>query len=147
MKIQGTYTVAAARDAVWAALMSPEALSHALPGCEKFEPDPAGGFRVLMKVGIAAISGRYEGHVEIQDPVPPQSYRLKVEAKGTGGFVRGEGLLSLSEDAGKTNIGYSGEVQIGGPIAAAGQRLIQAATRQIVNQFFQSLAKQIPAAS
>ncbi|MGH9455587.1 MAG: SRPBCC domain-containing protein [Terriglobia bacterium] len=38
---------------------------------------------------------------------------------------------------------YSGEAQVGGVIASVGQRLVQAAARQIVNQFFQALARQV----
>lgn len=143
MKIQGTYAIAAPRESVWAALMDPQALARALPGCEKLEPDPAGGYRALLKVGIAGISGRYEARVEIIDPVPPQSYHLKVDGKGAGGFLKGEGVLTLSDEPGGTPVAYTGDIQIGGPLAAAGQRLIQAAARQIVNQFFQSLARQI----
>jgi carbon monoxide dehydrogenase subunit G len=69
---------------------------------------------------------------------------MKVEGKGTGGFLKGEGVLSLTESAGNTTINYSGDAQVGGPIAGIGQRLVQAAAKQIIQQFFQSLTKAIP---
>ena len=143
MKIEGSYKIPAPRDLVWAKLMDPQALKQALPGCEKFEPDGSGGFNIVMKVGIAAIKGSYQGRVEIADPIPPQSYRMKIEGKGTGGFLKGDGTLSLSDSPEGTAINYSGDAQVGGPIAGVGQRLIQAGARQVVNQFFQSFAKQI----
>lgn len=68
---------------------------------------------------------------------------IKVEGKGTGGFLKGEGSLSFAESSGGTTVRYSGDANLGGPIAAIGQRFIQAAARQIVNQFFQSFASQI----
>ena len=140
VKIEGSYTVPAPRDLVWRELMNHETLAQALPGCEKFEPDPAGGFRVVLKMGVAAIKGTYEGRVEITDVSPPLSYRMKVKGKGSGGFVEGEGNLSLAESSASTVITYSGEARLGGAIAAVGQRLAQAAARQIVNQFFRSFA-------
>ncbi|MGH9356527.1 MAG: SRPBCC family protein [Terriglobia bacterium] len=143
MQIGGSYEVRASRDVVWARLMDPETLSRALPGCGKFEPDGSGGFNVVMKVGIAAIKGVYQGRVKIADPIPPQSYRMTIEGKGSGGFLKGDGTLTLSDSPGGTTIEYSGEAQVGGPIAGIGQRLIQAAARQIANQFFESLAKQV----
>ena len=143
MKIEGSYGIPASRDLVWAKLMDPQALMQALPGCEQFEPDGSGGFNVVMKVGIAAIKGSYQGRVEIADSVPLQSYRMKLEGKGTGGFLKGEGTLALSDSPEGTAINYSGDAQVGGPIAGVGQRLIQAGVRQIVNQFFQSFAKQL----
>src|SRR5579875_718610 len=133
MKFEGSHTIPAPREIVWKELMNPHTLARALPGCEKFEANPVGGFDVMLKIGIASLRGTYQGHVEIQDPNPPQSYRLKVE-----------GVLSLTESAGNTTINYSGDAQVGGPIAGIGQRLVQAAAKQIIQQFFQSLTKAIP---
>ena len=143
MKLEGTHTVPAPRDVVWQRLMDPQALSRALPGCEKIEPNPEGGFAAEFKVGLGAIKGTYRGRVEILDPVPPERFRMKVEGKGTGGFVKGEATLTLAENAGGTLITYSGEAQVGGLIASVGQRLIQSAARQSLNQFFQTFAKQV----
>lgn len=143
MKLEGTYTVPASRETVWQHLMNPESLGRALPGCEKMEPNPDGSFQAELKVGIAAVKGTYHGRVEILDVVPPERYRMKVEGKGTGGFLKGEGTLALSGDARETVITYSGEAQVGGIIAGVGQRLMLGAAKQIVNQFFEALARQI----
>ncbi|MGH9325521.1 MAG: SRPBCC family protein [Terriglobia bacterium] len=143
MKVEGSYTVPAPRDLVWQKLMDPKVLARTLPGCEKFVPDPAGGFKVSLKIGVAAIKGSYEGHVQITDVRPPEGYRMKLEGKGTGGFLKGNGALSLAESSGETIITYSGDAHLGGPIAALAQRLAQVAARQIVNQFFQSFAGQV----
>lgn len=144
MKIGGTFNIAASRETVWQHLMSPESLARALPGCEKLEPAPDGSFQAVLKIGIGAIKGTYQGHIVLEDIVPPERYRMKVEGKGAGGVVKGEGLLRLSVDnQGGTAIEYSGEAQVGGVIASVGQRLAQAAARQIVNQFFQALARQV----
>src|SRR5207249_6236578 len=99
MKLEGTHTILAPRDLVWQRLMNPQVLARALPGCEKMEQNADGSFGA----------------------------ELKVEAKGTGGFVKGEATLSLAENAGGTLITYSGEAQVGGLIASVGQRLIQSA--------------------
>jgi carbon monoxide dehydrogenase subunit G len=143
MKLDGTYTIPAPRETVWKHLMDPQTLARALPGCERLEPAPDGSFSAQLKVGIGAVKGTYQGRVEILDPAPPERYRLKVEGKGAGGFVKGEGTLALSESAGGTSISYSGEAQVGGLVASVGQRLLEAAARQTLSQFFQAFAKQI----
>ena len=146
MKIEGTYKIAAPRETVWQHLMSPESLARSLPGCEKLEPNPDGSFRAELKVGIASVKGSYHGRIEILDPVPPERYRMKVEGQGTGGFLKGEGTLSLSSDGDGTTISYTGEAQVGGVVASVGQRLVLAAAKQIINQFFQAFSKQaVPA--
>ena len=96
-----------------------------------------------MKVGVAAVKGTYQGRVEILDQKPPERFRMRVNAQGKGGFLKGEGEMLLSGSGDETTVSYSGETQVGGMIAAVGQRMIQAASRQIVNQFFQAFAKQI----
>jgi carbon monoxide dehydrogenase subunit G len=143
MKLEGSYDIPAPRDVVWQKLMDPNTLAKSLPGCEKMDPNGAGRFDVVLKVGIGAIRGSYAGQVEIADAVPLQGYRMKVEGKGTGGFLKGEGTIALSDATEGVRIHYSGNAEVGGMIASVGQRLVQAGARQIVNQFFQAFAKQV----
>ena len=145
MKMEGVYQVSAPRRIVYEQILNPEKLAQALPGCEKLEPNSDGIYHAEMKVGIAAIKGSYHGRVEILDPVLHEGFRIKVDGQGKGGFLRGEGALALADaDSGTgTTIQYSGEAQVGGVFAAVGQRMIQAATKQILQQFFQAFAKQL----
>jgi uncharacterized protein len=141
MKLEGTFKIPADRERVYEHLLNPDSLAKSLPGCQKLEPQPDGSYRAEMKVGIAAVKGTYHGRVEILDPVPPEHFRMKVEGQGTGGFLKGEGTLALSGDGAGTEIRYSGEAQVGGVIASVGQRLVLAAAKQVVNQFFRAFSK------
>ncbi len=145
MKIEGNHKIAAPREVVWQGLMDPAVLARAVPGCEKLEAHPDGSYRAEMSVGIAAVKGKYHGRIEILDPIAPERYRMKVEGQGTGGFVKGEGVLTLTEQAGETAVSYSGEAQVGGIIANVGQRLLQGAARQIVGRFFEAFARELAA--
>lgn len=128
--------------------MDPAVLAKSLPGCEKMEPRPDGSLDVQLKIGVGAIKGTYQGRIEILDPVPPKHYRMRVEGKGSGGFVNGEATLTLSESGGaETLISYGGDAQVGGVIAAVGQRLLQGAAKQIISQFFREFARQVQLAS
>lgn len=141
MRLEGTFMIPAPRETVWQNLMNPETLSKSLPGCEKLESQPDGTFKAEMKVGIAAVKGNYKGRVEILDQVPPEHFRIKVDGKGAGGFLKAEGLLTLLGTGSETLVGYTGEAQVGGVIAGVGQRLVLGAARQIVQNFFQEFAK------
>lgn len=145
MKLEGNYKLAAPRSVVYEKLLDPKTLARTLPGCERLEPNPDGSFRAEMKIGIAAVRGHYRGRVEILDAKPPESFRMKVDGQGAGGFVKGEGTLALEESGEEeTTLTYSGDVQVGGTIAGVGQRLMQAAARQIISQFFEAFANQLP---
>lgn len=143
MKIQGSYKIPTAREVVYKHLLDPEALAQALPGCEKLTEHDACSYDAEICVGIAAVKGTYQGRVEILDQNPPESFRMRVNAHGNSGFLKGEGEIVLTGSGDETTVSYSGETQVGGLIAAVGQRMIQAASRQIVSQFFQAFAKQI----
>lgn len=142
MKIEGAQIISASREKVYQTILQPSVLAAALPGCEKLEPQPDGSYHTELKIGIGAVRGSYHGRVEIHDLVASERFRMKVEGQGTGGFMEGDGVLSFADaEGGGTEIRYSGNVEVGGIIASVGQRMIQAAARQIINQFFESFKK------
>ena len=69
--------------------------------------------------------------------------RLRLQGKGVPGFVKGEGRLEMAAKQGQTEVRYSGEAQVGGMIAAVGQRMIDVAARKILRQFFESAASEL----
>jgi uncharacterized protein len=143
MTLEGSYKITASRDFVYKQLLNPKVLLRSLAGCEKLTPNPDGSFSAQLKIGIAMMKGTYQGRVEILDAVPPERFSMVIEGKGSTGYMKGEGTLTLTEDGGGTLITYKGEAQVGGLIASVGQRMILGAAKQNVAQFFQEFAKQI----
>ena len=143
MKMEGSYSIPVPRELVYKRLLDPQTLAQVLPGCEKLEPNPDGSYHAEMKVGVAGVKGTYQGRVEILDQDPPNRFRMKVEGQGKAGFLKGDAVLNFAEAGSGTTISYSGDAQVGGMIAAIGQRMIQAATKQILSQFFQSFTQHI----
>ena len=143
MKVQGTVLLPAGREQVWEMLTDPAKLAKLLPGCEKLEPDGPDRYKVAIKFALAAISGSYSGSVAMSEQKKPESLRMVLEGKGTPGFMRGEGRIRLTEKKGQTELHYEGEAQVGGMIAAVGQRMIDVAAKKIIQQFFDSAAAQL----
>jgi hypothetical protein len=81
--------------------------------------------------------------VELAEKKPPASLVVRVDGKGAAGFMKGEGRLELTEKQGETEVKYAGEAQVGGLIASVGQRMIEAAARKIVEQFFENAKKAV----
>jgi hypothetical protein len=98
---------------------------------------------VAVKFGIAAISGKYAGGVELSEQKPPESLRISLEGKGPPGFMKGDGRVQLIEKKGKTEVHYEGEAHVGGLIASVGQRMIEATAKKIIQQVFESATKQL----
>ncbi len=141
MDITGTYTFAAAPEKVWALMMDPAAIASCIPGCDQLEPDGVDRYKAAITIGMAAITGKYEGTVTISDKVAPSSYQLTVEGQGRPGFVKGTVTITLREhptDGGGagTIVDVKGTAQTGGTIARLGQRLIGSAAKMMQDRFF-----------
>src|SRR5690606_26926713 len=90
MNLQGSQTFSMGQQQLWEILQDPEVLREATPGCEWLRPVGDDEYEVELKVGVAAISGRYEGRIAIRDKQPPDAYTLVIDVKGGMGFVKGE---------------------------------------------------------
>lgn len=143
MKMQGTYTLPAPIDQVWAFLMDPEAIAKVMPGCEALEETAPDTYRATLKIGVAAVKGTYSGSVQLLDKTPPTSYRMLIEGSGTPGFVKGEASVVLTAEDNQTVLAYDADTQVGGLIANVGQRMIGGAAKMIVKQSLKKLDEEL----
>jgi uncharacterized protein len=141
VKISGTYTLPLSQERAYAVMQDPEVLARAIPGCESLDKVGPDEYRMKMKMALASLSGAFEGKVRITEQTPPNSFRLVVEGTGRIGFVKGDGLLKLTRaEGGGTVVAYEGDAQVGGTIAAVGQRLIDGTAKTMIKKFFDKLA-------
>ena len=142
MKIAGTQTLPLPVERAYQALQDPELLAKCMPGCEGLELVGPDEYKMKMKMALAAFSGLFEGKIRIADRNPPTGFRLIVEGSGKVGFMKGEGLLTLTPDGTGTAVAYDGDAQVGGTIAAVGQRMIDTTSRMMIKRFFDKLAQE-----
>jgi uncharacterized protein len=143
VKITGTYTIDAPQEQVWAALNDIEVLARIVPGCERLDQIGENQYEGAVKIGIQAIKGTYSGRIRIEDIQPPNHYKLVASGRSANGVVDGAGTVDLAEQDGKTILTYVGDAQIGGMLASVGQRLIEGASKQMINQSLKALVEQI----
>jgi carbon monoxide dehydrogenase subunit G len=139
MKLFGSSTLAVPPERAYEMMQDPEVLARAMPGCESLESIGPDEYRMKMKLAMASISGAFDGKVRITDKQPPTSFKLIVEGTGKIGFMKGEGLLTLSPAGEGTEVTYEGDMQVGGTIAAVGQRLIDVTAKMMIKRFFDKL--------
>jgi len=143
MKVEGTYTLPAPRDKVWALLNDPAVLERATPGIKKLDPEGDDRYKATIEVGIGPVKGAYDGKVSITDKVPPERMTLRVEGGGKPGTIRATGELRLEERGGQTVVNYTGDAQITGLIASVGHRLIGGVAKQMASEFFKALEREL----
>lgn len=141
MKISGSQFVPYPPEEAYRIMQDPEVLARAMPGCEGLEKTGEDEYKMKMKMAMASVSGSFEGKVRIADKNPPASFRLIVEGSSKMGFVKGDGLLTLTATEGGANVAYDGDAQVGGTIAAVGQRLIDMTAKMMIKKFFEKLVE------
>jgi hypothetical protein len=145
MKLNGAQTFPAPRQKVWEFLTDPRRLAKCMPGCEKLEAVGENEFSGVINIGIATVKGVYNGKVKLDEMRSPAHYKMLLDGKGKQGFIKGTGTLDLEEQDGRTLLKYSGDVQVGGPLASVGQRMIDGAAKMMIGQFFTAMEAEIKA--
>jgi len=135
MKLEGEYTFDGPQEEVWKIIRDPEVLATALPGTESLEQLSENEYQGQMNVRVGPVAGEFSGKILVSNEMPPERCTLTVEGKGKPGFVNGSGNIQLfAQDDNKTLMKYEGEMQIGGRLASVGQRLLDSASKSIINQ-------------
>jgi uncharacterized protein len=145
MKLSASYSINAARDKVFSALTDPEVLKRCIEGCEKITRIAEDDYEALLKIGVAGLKGTYTGKVRIKDQKPPESYMLVIEGKGAASFVKGMAKVQLIDQSSQTELHCEADAQVGGMIAAIGSRLIEAAAKRMMDEFFRKLGEELAA--
>jgi carbon monoxide dehydrogenase subunit G len=147
LKISVSHFIAAPRERVFAALIDPEILRRAIPGCETLTATGPDEYAATLKVGVAGLKGTYSGKAAIRDRQPPDSLTLTFEGKGGPGFVRGSAAIALAPEGEGTRITSNADVVVGGLIATVGSRLVEAAAKKQSEDFFRQLAAELATSS
>jgi uncharacterized protein len=142
MKLAGEYVFDAGVEEVWDALFDPAVLAAVMPGCEKLELVD-GSYLGEIKVKVGPIQGNFSGKVDLSDLVPPKSYKMVVDGRGSQGFVKAAASIELVPEGSQTRVRYDSDAQVGGRIASVGQRLVETSAKAIVKQSLEGLAENI----
>jgi 2-furoyl-CoA dehydrogenase large subunit len=144
----GEISLSAPVEEVWRRLLDPRELAAIIPGCRGLTQDGPDRYSARVVIGVAGIRGTYHAQIEMRDKKEPSSVRLVGKAFGALGFGSGSGLVTLRPEAcGRTRLEYRYEADVGGKVAAVGQRMLGSVTRHLIAQFFHSLERRLrPAA-
>jgi len=137
MDMSDSRTIAAPPAVVWAALLDPDVLRAAVPGCESMEGSPAEGFKATVVQKVGPVKARFQGAVTLSDMVEPESLTLSGEGSGgVAGFARGGARVRLEPVPEGTLLHYQVEAKVGGKLAQLGSRIIDGFARKMADDFF-----------
>ena len=141
MKIEGQARIALPAARVFEALLDPAVLRASTPGLVRLEETSPGHFEATLEVKLPAITGRFEGSVDVAEREPPARAKLRLRGKGAPGFVDGAAEFSLAEEGGATLVRYAADVTVGGNVARLGQRMLSGVAKELAAQFFETFER------
>lgn len=144
MRIFGTLPLPFDREKAYTNLYDPAILGRCVPGCDEFEETGEGDeYAVSLKLDLPPFSGRFSGRIKITEALPPERFRLLAEGSGLIGSLKGEGHLTLAAAGAGCELTYDGDIQVGGSIAAAGQRVIDNTAKLMIRKFFEKFVEEV----
>ena len=139
----GSHVVPASRDEVWKALLDPQNLAAVIPGCKELKLVGENEYLAVVTLGAGPVKGEFRAHVSLSDLKEPAYAKLTGDLTGPLGASRGAGRIRMVEEDGGTRVSYDYEAEISGKIAAIGGRMLDGATRAVINQFFHRFTSRV----
>ncbi len=148
MELTGDLVIGAARSRVWSALNDPQVLAACIPGCEAVEvvSPVEKTARVLVKVG--PVRARFSGRILLADVTENERCSLSFEGSGgAAGMARGQSQVELTDEGAGTRLRYTVQASVAGKLGQVGGRMIDAAAKQMADQFFNAFQTQVAPAA
>ena len=150
MILSGSYEFKGPRQRVWDLLQDPAVLAKTLPGTERLVLSGENRFDGVMKVSIGPVTAaKFDVSVTLTEKDPPKRFVMQIDGKGGVGFTKGTATIELAKindpPGPVTVMSYTSDVQVGGRIAAVGQRLLESVSKMMTRQALDALNKELMA--
>lgn len=142
MKMNGSETIAASREAIWRGLNEPVVLKKCIPGCDSITKDSDTTMTAKASIKLGPLKVPFKGSVTLSELNEPVSYRISGQGQGgLAGFASGSAFVTLTAvSAHQTRLDYDVEAQVGGKMAMLGSRLIDSTAQSLATKFFTKFA-------
>ena len=145
MQLNGSFTVKADRTEAYQFLVDPERFTRYLPDVEEVEIEDENNFTVTAKVGISHIRGSMVMKLALTEKNEPVSAKVTGQGTGMASVVDMTTNFDLEEAGeGMTTINWSGDVSVGGKLAAFGAGgLMERVAKKNLEKFVSGIQKGI----
>ena len=144
MRVEGVRSFDAPRATVWEVLNDPDRLAKTMPGVESFDVQDDRHWRANVKIPLGLGGLKMSIDFTKLEEREPEFAKLAAKGNGVGAIMNMETSFHLSEsDGGGTDMRWSADVKIAGPVGSMGQRVLQPIVNQQVSQVLTALEKQV----
>ncbi len=137
---EGSVTIAASPEAVFAALTDPQSLARIIPGCSGLQGIAPDRYRAEVVLGVGPVKARYTAEITLSALQPPHALCLEGRGESMLGAAQGKGTVRLEAAGAGTRLSYDYRTEVTGKIAAVGSRMLEGAARGVIAGIFDRLA-------
>ena len=142
LRATGTVQLSSAPERVFSVLTDPHALARVIPGCHSLVPDGENRYIADVTLGVGLVKARYRAVVVLADLDPPRRLHLSGSGSSSLGTASGSGYVSLTPDGNGTRLDYDYSVSVSGKVAAVGARMLEGASKIVLDQLFERLGRE-----
>ena len=144
MELKGEVRIPASRAKVWAALIDPDVLRTAIPGCTELERLSEKEMTAVVDGRLGMVRATFNGMLTFSNLKPPERMTVAAAAlAGNLGSASGSADIVLVETRGDTVLRYSLHGEVAGKLRQVGSRLIDSTAKEVADQFFAGFGERV----
>ncbi len=145
MKLSGTHKFKASGAQVFNAILNPEVLKSAIPGCNSVAYASPDQIEVEITTPLPGLHGPFPVALDIANKQAPSSLELRVQLDGKPGSIKAASQISIADEADGALLTYDANAELEGMIAAADNPIGRPIVKNSLNAFFKNLDKALEA--
>ena len=144
MNVEGERTFAEPRAVVWRVLNDPASMAKTMPGVETFEVHDEKRWTANVKIPLGLGGLKMKVDLEKTEEREPEFAAMRIKGTGVGALMNMVTTFELSDAAGGgTDMKWTADVKILGPVGSMGQRVLQPIVNQQVQHVLGALDTQV----
>jgi carbon monoxide dehydrogenase subunit G len=145
MKLEGTHKFKASSAQVFNAILDPEVLKSAIPGCEAASAS-SNQLEVMVTTPLPGLHGPFPVVIDVANKQAPNSLELRVQLSGKPGSVNAVCKISLADEADGSLLTYEANAELEGMMTVADNPIGRPIVKNCLNTFLKNLEKSVEAA-
>ncbi len=142
LHLDGSDTIGAPRERVYALLTDPSFLARSLPDAEDVKVLDASSLEAKLKLRVAIVSSSIKMKMTVNKDEPPVKASLLAEGAGSGSNLKISSVFTLAGDE-KTSMSWSADAEITGVMAGLGSSLLKGFATKKVAEIFGDITKAV----
>src|SRR3954447_8628720 len=143
MNVSGDRRFDAPISTVWEVLNDPAQMAKTMPGVESFDIQDDTHWRANVKVPLGLGGLKMSISFEKTEERENEFAKLHAKGNGVGAIMNMDTAFHLTGDGDSTHMKWEADVNILGPVASMGQRVLQPIVNQQVTQVLSALDQQV----